>query len=226
MVWDGFLDILYPLRCLGCGSPTTKDEGPLCARCCRALERVSPEEIVERLATVPGAADSLYGGFSLWTFDKGGSLQKVQHALKYGNRPAYGYNLGEMMGRAFLETATDRPDLVIPIPLHRSRLYERGFNQSTMLGSGFADVLDIPFDDRTLIRGRVTRSQTKLSRAERWKNVAGAFEIRHPEVIDDRAVILIDDVLTTGSTAAAAAQTLRQAGARRVTLATLAMARG
>ena len=228
MLWSGLLEILYPTQCIGCGVSTSSDSDPLCHRCCRDLERVSPEETATRITALSESSPSLDRGFSLWTFDKGGILQKVQHVLKYGNRPTYGLFLGELMGRVYIETIcpSDRPDLVIPIPLHRSRYYERGYNQSTMLGRGFARALDIPIDDRTLVRTRVTQSQTQLSRRERWKNVEGAFEVQNPDVVSGRAIILIDDVLTTGSTAASAARALRKADARSVSLATLAMARG
>jgi ComF family protein len=149
-------------------------------------------------------------------------LQAVQHAFKYGNRPRYGVALGRLLGSAFVEEA-NLPDGVIPIPLHRTRELERGYNQARMLAKGVAETLDRPLRDDLLARPSPTRSQTNLSREERWRNVRDAF------AADDACAsghwLLVDDVLTTGSTAVAAALTLTDAGANAISLATLALAR-
>jgi ComF family protein len=118
------------------------------------------------------------------------------------------------------------PDAIVPIPLHRTRLYERGYNQSTMLAEGLSDALDVPLHTDWLTRPRATRSQTHLSRADRWANVATAFDVTAPDEVDGASLLIVDDIITTGSTAVAAAAALKEAGAARVTLCALAFARG
>lgn len=159
---------------------------------------------------------------ALWVFDRGGTLQAAQHAIKYGNRPRYGVALGRLLGAAYAEDAP-LPDGVVPIPLHRTRRLERGYNQSRMLGEGVSEALDCPLRTDLLTRPKPTRPQTHLSRADRWHNVRDAFAA--DAACMDGRWLLIDDVLTTGATAVAAGQTLTQAGAEAVSLATLALAR-
>jgi ComF family protein len=219
------LRLLYPPCCLGCGARTARDEDPLCQRCLWRLERPSSADLAERLARLPEAQGAIDTAFALWLFDKGGTLQRVQHALKYGNRPRYGQLLGELLGTAYRSAGAPAPDVLVPIPLHPTRLLRRGYNQSTLLAEGAAAALGVQVRPALLQRPRPTRSQTRLSRQQRWLNVAGAFALTRTEEVEDRQVLLIDDVFTTGATAAAAALQLRRAGARGVSFAALALAR-
>lgn len=218
----GLLDILYPPRCLGCGARPESPQLPLCPRCLQTLERASATDVAARLDRLSVSTDAIEGAMALWVFDKESTLQDVQHALKYKNRPRYGVPLGRLVGRAFSESHPG-PDGVIPIPLHPVRRLERGYNQSRMLAEGAADALDCPCRPDLLARPHPTQSQTGLSREERWRNVRDAFSA-DGECAGGRW-LLVDDVLTTGSTAVAAAQTLAEAGAESIDLATLGLAR-
>lgn len=221
-VWDGLLNVVYPPRCLGCSARVADPALPLCPACLGRMDRAPTMAVAARIDRLAVPRGALRGAMALWVFDKESPLQAVQHALKYGNRPRYGVSLGQLVGQAYAEL-WPVPDAVVPIPLHRTRLLERGYNQSAMLAEGVADALGCPVRAGLLARPHPTRSQTNLSRPARWQNVCAAFE-----ATDDAAGgtwLLVDDVLTTGSTAVAAAQTLREAGAADVYLATLAMAR-
>ena len=221
-VGRGLLDLVYPPRCLGCSARPESPALPLCPRCLQSMERAPTMAVAARLDRLPTGRGIFEHALALWVFDKGGTLQAVQHTFKYGNRPRYGVALGRLLGSAFVEEA-NLPDGVIPIPLHRTRELERGYNQARMLAKGVAETLDRPLRDDLLARPLPTRSQTNLSREERWRNVRDAF------AADDACAsghwLLVDDVLTTGSTAVAAALTLTDAGANAISLATLALAR-
>jgi len=186
------------------------------------MERAPPMGVAARLDRLPAGRGLFEQVLALWVFDRDGTLQAVQHAFKYQNRPQYGVHLGRLVGRAYARTAPS-PDGIVPVPLHRTRELERGYNQSAMLAEGVADVLDRPLERNLLARPVPTRSQTPLSREERWRNVQGAFAAA-PDCRDGHW-LLVDDVLTTGATAVAAGQTLEEAGADAVSLATLALAR-
>ncbi len=221
-IGQGLLDVLYPPRCLGCGARPESPQLPLCPRCLQSLERAPTMGVAARLDRLPVGQGVFDGALALWVFDKAGTLQAVQHALKYGNRPRYGVPLGRLLGQEYQNTHP-RPDGVVPIPLHHTRRLERGYNQSAMLAEGVADALECPCRPELLDRPHPTRSQAHLSRKERWRNVRNAFSA-HPACADGRW-LLVDDVLTTGSTAVAAAQTLADNGATSLSLATLALAR-
>jgi ComF family protein len=222
----GLLDVIYPPRCLGCGGRPESVRLPVCPRCLQSLERAPVMGVAARLDRLAVGRGALDGATALWVFDKGGTLQAVQHALKYGDRPRYGVALGELVGQGHAGTKggpTGRVDGVVPIPLHRTRELERGYNQAAMIARGVAGALNCPLRTDLLTRPRPTRSQTHLSRRERWQNVRDAFDAS-PDA-EGGSWLLVDDVLTTGSTATAAARVLKDAGARTVTLTVLAMAR-
>ena len=222
--WEALLRVIYPRQCAGCGARLPENPTPLCPRCLARLERVDAAHLAALLAKLPEAQAALDGAFALWLFDAGGTVQRLQHLLKYGNRPAYGHALGGLIGTAYQGTAAPRPTLVLPIPLHRARRYERGYNQSAMLARGAGQALGVPVSETCLMRPHATSSQTRLSRLQRWENVADAFAVTQPEAVAGHTLLLVDDVLTTGATLAAAALALKQAGASSVYAATLALA--
>ena len=226
-VLKGLVGLAYPPRCVGCGDRVFDADSILCSPCFHGIDRASTSDIEARLTRLPQARAVLDIIVCLWIFDKGGAIQAVHQAMKYGNRPSYGVTLGRPAGAVYKQACLEANDvdLIVPIPLHRSRRYERGYNQSEMLARGVAEMVDAPISCDVLIRWRPTRRQTALKRSSRWDNLQGAFHVRDPRLINGRHVLLIDDVLTTGSTAGAAAKVLRAAGARRVDLVTLAMAR-
>lgn len=226
-VGEGAVRLAYPPRCLGCGDRLFDARTLLCLTCFHGIDRASPREADARLQRLPQARAALDAVSCLWIFDKGGSIQAVHQALKYGNRPSYGVTLGQPLGAVYLESCRGAADvdIIVPIPLHRSRLLERGYNQSEKLAAGVASVLGAPVDAQLLVRDRPTKTQTALKRTKRWENLEGAFRVVDAERVMGRHMLIVDDVLTTGSTAGAAARVLKDAGAVRVDLVTLALAR-
>ena len=221
------LDLAFPRLCLGCterlAPSETADGVPLCTRCRRRLPHPPADAFADRLSAHP-EAEGVACALALWGFDAGGTVQRLQHRLKYGNRPGLGTALGGLLAAAWQDARHPVPDLVVPIPLHRLRLLERGYNQAAALADGLAAGLGTACSPHGLERTRKTRSQTRLGKAQRWDNVAGAFCVSHPEAVAGRAVLLVDDVVTTGATLLAAAHALRAAGATSVSLVAFALA--
>ena len=209
------LALVYPPLCLGCEArlPDPEPAASLCDACFHALPRADAALLRDRLASVPGGRDPFEHVFALWIFDEGGAIQHVQHAVKYRNRPTLGLRLGVLIGQGLHDAGTPAPDLVVPIPLHRVRALERGYNQSERLARGIAEALGAPVEGGVLVRGRATRTQTALDKQARWRNVSGAFKVATPSAVAGRRVLLVDDVMTTGATVVAAAEPLVAAGA-------------
>jgi len=229
MVWQSALGLVFPTFCAACGARVIDRLLPLCTPCLRGMPRAEADVIRTQFDRLPAEAGRPDSTFAMWTFVKGGAIQHLQHALKYGNRPLYGHDLGRLLAPALAEhlnsqMADFRIDGIVPVPLHPARLLERGYNQSQYLAEGIAAGLALPPPAQVLRRGRRTRTQTTLGVAARWGNVAGAFETASPLPDGLENVVLVDDVLTTGATASAAAVALRVAGVRHVHLATLAFA--
>jgi ComF family protein len=162
-----------------------------------------------------------------WLFEKEGTLQKLIHGLKYDGMTDVGVALGRRAGRVLRPRwQGSEPTLIVPVPLHRSRRRERGYNQAEYICRGFSSALQVPVSTEVLLRGRYTSSQTHLDHAERAENVRGAFEVpaRASSRLKGARVLLVDDVMTTGATMSEASRALHEGGAAAVTACALALA--
>jgi ComF family protein len=152
-----------------------------------------------------------------------GSLMAAIHRLKYGGKTSLSKPLGALAKETFYQFwEAGSIDLLLPVPLHIKRLRERGFNQAHLVNKKWAGPEGVPFDGLTLSRNRWTEPQTSLTRAERRKNVKGAFSVRHPNKAKGRRILLVDDVFTTGATVNECSRVLMKAGAESVDVLTLA----
>ncbi|MBI4460091.1 MAG: ComF family protein [Acidobacteria bacterium] len=154
-----------------------------------------------------------------------GTLQSLIQRFKYDGLRPLAQPLSELLAEAARRLEPHSWDLILPVPLHRRRQRQRGFNQAELLASRLSKTLRVPLGTKDCVRIRDTRPQTGLRAAERRKNVAGAFHVPRPESVSSLRVLLVDDVLTTGATVNACAQALGEAGARGVWVATLARAK-
>jgi ComF family protein len=163
-----------------------------------------------------------------------GRMRSAIHALKYERMRPAAVRLGGMLAQAISTLLPDAPDemLVIPVPLHRSKHAERGFNQARLLAAHALDALRathpawrLTLASSTLMRLRATESQASLTPRKRRRNVRGAFMVSDPHDVAGKHILLVDDVMTTGATARAASKILVQAGAASVWVATLARAK-
>lgn len=210
---------VLPWRCLLCGAPGA--EGlDLCAACAKELPRNTP--CCARCALPLPAAASACGQClrrlpawdAAWApFRYGWPLDRLETRFKFGGDLAAGRTLAALWR---CEPAPpEPPGLIVPVPLHRSRLRQRGYNQALELARPLATMLGIPLGYDVLVRTRDTSAQTELDRSARRRNVRGAFQRREDAALPDH-VALFDDVMTTGATLAECARVLKRAGVRRV----------
>lgn len=168
---------------------------------------------------------SLRSATSQFYFNKGGIIQHLMHQLKYKGNKELAYQLGKMMGAYLKDTERfSEIEALIPLPLFRSRERHRGYNQSAVICNGIAAVMGIPVLKNVMIRTHYTDTQTRKNRIERWQNIEGMFQLKKSGAITNKHVLLVDDVVTTGSTLEACGSELEKAGCSSVSIATLCCA--
>lgn len=210
LIKEAVFHLFYPHICAGCGTDILPEESSLCIKCIHQL----PVTGFEKYADNP--IEKIFSGrltFSKATaqlyFTKHSTLQNLMHAFKYRNDKHLGHQLGIIMGNQLLESKRFNDiDLLIPLPLHESRERKRGYNQAEILCSGIAEVLKIPVKNDILVRSKITDTQTTKHRVERWKNMMDSFTLSNKEIIENKNVLLLDDVITTGATMEACGETL------------------
>ncbi|MEW6335230.1 MAG: ComF family protein [Thermodesulfobacteriota bacterium] len=236
-VLEGIADLVFPPRCMACGMilalqgplpfcpPCSEGirliRSPLCPRCGVPFPCTDGGDHLcgECLATPrPFAVARAVGLYEE-------TLLTAIHHFKYRGRIGFGKVLGGIMAD-FAGSVWDMKvfSLIIPVPLHKKRLRERGFNQAVLLARTIAKRFDLPCDVITLRREVYTKPQVGLGHPERAVNVQGAFAVRKPERTAGQRILLVDDVYTTGSTLAECASALLDAGADSVAVLTLARA--
>lgn len=224
-LWYDFVSIVFPENCVACGTSLVKGESHLCSHC-RLNLPLADSQLKNRLLKNKFAYEPKITYVNAYlTFQKSGSTQKLLHQLKYRGNRDLGIKLGAWFGGQLLNDSEFRRfDLLLPVPLHKRKLRMRGYNQSAAIAEGMALVTGIPAVETLMERTRFTSTQTKKHKVERWENVERVFNTPRPDRVRGRKIILIDDVLTTGSTLATCAGTLIDAGAEEVGICALAMA--
>ncbi len=153
--------------------------------------------------------------------------QRLVHRLKYKGKKEIGITLGKLLGRQLSESPFFRDaDLLIPVPLHPAKQKKRGYNQSEVIASGMETAMKADLKADLLFRKVHTATQTRKSRYERWENVKDIFGLREAETLKDKHIILVDDVITTGATLEACAETLLEISGIRISVASLAYSQG
>ncbi len=201
-LWDDFLSLLFPRICYGCGNHLQRNENLICTECYvvipRANYHLARENPVEKIFWGRCSIESA-AAFSF--YNKGSRIRNLIHNLKYKGIKEIGSELGRIYGLALKSSGfTDNIDIIIPVPLHPDKKRERGFNQSELIAEGIAEVTGLNVNSSAIERTVSSSTQTKRSRYDRWVNVEGIFTVKNPDSIRGRHILLVDDVITTGST--------------------------
>jgi len=216
--------LFYPETCLCCHEQLSTNENSICITCRHELPltHFSKEKnnLVEK---------SFYGRIpvenatALFYFLKKGEVQELIHSLKYKKQQQVGILLGNWLGEDLLEC--DRftnIDCIVPVPLHPKKLKSRGYNQVTTFGQSLAKKLSIPFNENTLLKISSTKTQTKKIRFDRWRNVQEMFSVQDSKALENKHILLIDDIITTGATLEACCKAFQKTKNIKISIACMA----
>lgn len=223
---NDFLSLIYPRLCTGCGRSLVKGEEFLCYGCLVGMPRTHFHlEKGNPLEQVFWGRVKIEKATAWFFYQKGSHYQHILHQLKYkGLR-----GIGVEMGRAFATELNEvnyfgDVDVIVPVPLHSKKERHRGYNQSQAIAEGLSAVLSIPIEKDVLFRLHYSETQTRKGRFERWENVSDLFGLKVDGFFAGKHVLLVDDVVTTGSTLEACAQKILECEGASVSIATLGFA--
>ncbi len=225
-LWDDFISLLFPRLCYACGNHLMRNEYLICTECYVVIPRTNYHAIQDNpVAQLFWGRCLIERAAAFSYYNKGSRIRNLIHNLKYKGIREIGYELGRIYGQSLKSSGFICDiDLIIPVPLHPVKKRIRGFNQSETISRGIADITMLPVDVNSLARIMVSATQTKRSRYDRWTNVEGIFQVIDPQNIIGKHVLLVDDVITTGSTIESCTNELLKVEGVKVSVVALAFA--
>ena len=204
MKWiSDLIDIIFPRSCAVCGKTLSGGEKELCLNCLMELPRTGAYIADNEMEKQFYGILAIERAASYISYSKGSPYNNLIHRIKYDDRPESGTRMAaaaatELMQEGFFEGI----DVIIPLPLSKKKKRQRGYNQCDYIAKGISSVTGIAIDTKSVIRHIANETQTHKRRDERWENVQGIFSVINPEALNNKHVLLVDDVLTTGATIA------------------------
>lgn len=229
-------DLVFPPACHFCDCPDVESGFEICTDCAASITRIEPPLCTQcGLPLAHNIADALLFcgtcltdppayGTARFGVAYEGDLRQALKNFKYNSQLRLSSALGQLLSEAFFRHYDSAEfDVMVPVPIHRKKLLERGFNQTVILARKLSVKTGIPLDRNCFKKIVDTPAQARLSRKERQYNLKGSFQVSRLNVIKDKRILLVDDVATTGSTIREAARTLHKAGAAQVSVLVLAL---
>jgi ComF family protein len=227
-IFKTILPAFYPELCLLCRTEHRLRDEEFCLSCLLELPYtdhfVNPENGFMRHFW---GRVSVEMGAALIDFQKGNEIRQLIHRFKYQKEIEIGHKLGEITGRKYLDSLYfGDADLIIPVPTTLLKRWKRGFNQAEIFAKGIAAVTQLPLDVHILKKIKNTKTQTKKNRVERLADVMGTFQVDNPNAVNDKHILLVDDILTTGATLEACIHAFKGCPGVKISLLTIGMAKG
>mgnify|MGYP003583425081 FL=1 len=204
--------IIFPNPCAGCGIQLGDAPFPVCYNCMKNLpETNNMGHLYNETYKIFEGRLNLQFASSYLFYNRQSLAQQLIHALKYKNRKDIGLFLGKQMGIGIRKhKMLESVDALVPLPLHDKKLNKRGYNQSTVLAEGITSIINKPILNNAIIRKVYNTTQTTKSRIGRWLNVEHIFDIKNSKELENKHLLIIDDVVTTGATIEAFGQHLEK----------------
>ncbi|ALJ05862.1 amidophosphoribosyltransferase [Pseudalgibacter alginicilyticus] len=225
-MFNTLLNLFFPKVCYACSKHLNDNENDLCIPCRHSLPvtnfHFNNDDTVLKIFY---GRVKIENATALFRFEKKGIVQHLIHQLKYKDKEAIGLFLGDWLGGELSTLNTyKKVDMVIPVPLHEKKLKKRGYNQVAKFGQQIANSLNITYADNVLLKGSNTESQTLKSRLFRWNDTDELFILKNAKSIENKHILLVDDMITTGATIEACITVLNQVPSVKISVASMAIA--
>jgi len=225
-IFSQFIGLFYPNICAVCRQSLVIGEKMICLACLQKIPRTRLHLVKDNVIE-----QRFWGKVQLervtafYYFTKKSNFQKILHQLKYNNNRKIGVAMGKYAAVELVESEEFANfDYLVPVPLHPKKLQKRGYNQALCIAQGLAEILNGEINTENLVRVIENPTQTKKSVYERWENTKGIFAVKNPQLFENKRILLIDDVLTTGSTLIACIEAINEVCNAKVSVFTLAVA--
>ena len=226
--WHRLLDLISPRLCVVCGHRLSVSEEIICTRCLLHLPRTCfhLNAYENEMAKLFWGQIPVERATAFFYYEAHADAANIIYELKYKNHPEIGEEVGRMFAKEIKPSGFfDGIDGIVPVPLAKKRLRQRGYNQSEEIARGVAAISDLPVFDQAVRRLFFEGSQTSKGRWDRNENVENVFQLVHADTVRGKHILLIDDVVTTGATIIACAKELCKAGGVRISILSLGLAK-
>ncbi|POY39262.1 ComF family protein [Solitalea longa] len=225
--FNDFLSLVFPELCQACGNNLFKGEESICIYCQQHLPYTNFHLDIENpVAKQFWGKAKIAGASACFHFRKGGKVQNLLHQLKYKGRQEVGIKIGKIYGYQLLYSSPfNKATVIIPVPLHKQKLKSRGFNQAECFANGLSETMKVPVNTSALCRAQSNETQTKKTRYQRHLNVEQIFKLNNAQDLIGQHILLVDDVVTTGSTLLSCIECLHTVQDIQISVATIAYAK-
>ncbi|MBP2831324.1 ComF family protein [Aquimarina sp. U1-2] len=217
--------LFYPIHCAACNNALYRNEKLLCTTCRHELPLGNFHTInAKKIEKVFYGRVKIENAASLFIFEKGSLVQNLIHNLKYKGREEIGEELGKWLGeKLYTNKNYHEIDAVIPVPLHKKRLRERGYNQVEKFGKEIAKKLKTAYIDTVLKKNTYHKKQSKHNKSTRWANTSETFDLQNTSLLENKHILVVDDIITTGATIESCIELLSSIPNVKISVATMAV---
>lgn len=221
---NGLMQLFFPHTCAACGSDVLNEETALCMQCLHQLPVTNFNQHANNpVEKIFWGKLSITAATSYCHFTKQSLIQNILHQAKYKNNQQAAIFMGNLLGNSLVQSNRfNTIDVIVPLPLFAGRLKKRGYNQATLISRGIAAQTGKPIIETAVTRLSATETQTHKNRVERWQNMQGRFMVTNAAVLENKHILLVDDVVTTGATLEACGQELLTIKGAQLSIATIA----